>query len=359
MPTISNKKTLQLLRNSVIYESKSAAKNALESANIYNQIEDGMPVIARYKIGTDGIGAILGIKNTINNGSSNITKVVIFDNAEGTDITTAIEALDVSAVGGSGKIITTISETDGKISATAVDADTDHLTTKGVTSINNGTTLTSALNTIYTAATTGSAVSLTSAAGTGNVLTTYTLSQNGTTVGTINIPKDLVVQSGSVVSGTWSGTTFTPGTGTGSAIKLVIANQTDPIYINTASLVDVYTNGNGLNLNSGTFSIKIDSNSNSLLTVGSGGLKLDAIKMSDVTTSSAISAAQSYTQIVANDSVATAFSKLYKGIEDNRTNISKITVTNSDSSITVTPPSGNGTTDIKVNIVDCGTYTIS
>ena len=36
-------------------------------------------------------------------------------------ITNAINALDVTAVGGTGKVITTVSETDGKISATAID----------------------------------------------------------------------------------------------------------------------------------------------------------------------------------------------------------------------------------------------
>lgn len=38
-----------------------------------------------------------------------------------TQITKAIEALDVEAVGGTGKVITTVSETDGKIAATAID----------------------------------------------------------------------------------------------------------------------------------------------------------------------------------------------------------------------------------------------
>lgn len=64
----------------------------------------------------------------------------------------------------------------------------------------------------------------------------------GTTVGTIDIPKDLVVSSGSVVAGTWTGNSFTESaSGSGQAIKLVIANQAEPIYINVAKLIDVYT----------------------------------------------------------------------------------------------------------------------
>ena len=70
----------------------------------------------------------------------------------------------------------------------------------------------------------------------------YTITQLGSTVGTIDIPKDLVVSSGSVVAGTWTGNSFAESaSGKDQAIKLVIANQTTPIYINVAKLVDIYT----------------------------------------------------------------------------------------------------------------------
>lgn len=73
-------------------------------------------------------------------------------------------------------------------------------------------------------------------------LKSYHIAQNGAEIGVINIPKDLVVTSGSCVAGTWSGNTFTESSsGNGHAIKLVIANQTDPVYINVADLVDLYT----------------------------------------------------------------------------------------------------------------------
>lgn len=77
------------------------------------------------------------------------------------------------------------------------------------------------------------------------ILKRYTIKQGAegheVTVGTIDIPKDLVVTSGSVVTGTWSNDTFTEGSGDGKAVKLTIANQTAPVYINVADLVDVYT----------------------------------------------------------------------------------------------------------------------
>jgi hypothetical protein len=77
-------------------------------------------------------------------------------------------------------------------------------------------------------------------------LKSYTIKQGGVSIGDIDIPKDLVVTGGSVVTGTWNNGVFTedqvqPGSGSGKALKLSIANQTGPVYINVADLVDVYT----------------------------------------------------------------------------------------------------------------------
>lgn len=62
---------------------------------------------------------------------------------------------------------------------------------------------------------------------------TYIVKQNSIEVGKIDIPKDLVVTAGSVVVNP-------EGQTAGTYIKLVIANQEAPIYINVADLVDVY-----------------------------------------------------------------------------------------------------------------------
>ena len=85
-------------------------------------------------------------------------------------------------------------------------------------------------------------VSVKESGASGNTLKSYVLTQNGSTIGTINIPKDLFVSSGSIVVGNWADGVFTENvSGTGKAVKLVIANQADPIYINVQDLVDVYT----------------------------------------------------------------------------------------------------------------------
>lgn len=65
------------------------------------------------------------------------------------------------------------------------------------------------------------------------MLKSYTIKQGGTTVGTIDIPKDLVVTEGSVV-------TNPEGEEPGTYIKLVIANQEAPLLINVGKLVDIY-----------------------------------------------------------------------------------------------------------------------
>lgn len=63
----------------------------------------------------------------------------------------------------------------------------------------------------------------------------YTIAQGGTTKGTINIPKDMVVESGRVV-------VDPDEKHVGTFIELTLANATrDKIYVNVGSLVDIYT----------------------------------------------------------------------------------------------------------------------
>lgn len=64
-------------------------------------------------------------------------------------------------------------------------------------------------------------------------LKSYTVKQGGTTIATIDIPKDLVVTSGTVVKDP-------EGQEAGTYIKLVIANQAEPLFINVGTLVDIY-----------------------------------------------------------------------------------------------------------------------
>ena len=81
---------------------------------------------------------------------------------------------------------------------------------------------------------TGSQVTIDTSATTEGYLKSYTIKQGENTVGVIDIPKDLVVTAGEVV-------VDPEGQIAGTYVKLTIANQETPIYINVADLVDAYT----------------------------------------------------------------------------------------------------------------------
>lgn len=105
-------------------------------------------------------------------------------------------------------------------------------------------------------------VGLSSTSGSGNVLKTYTITQiiNGTasTVGTIDIPKDLVVTSGEVVKNP-------TGQPAGTYLKLTIANQAESVYINVEDLADVYTAGSAITISdTNVVDVKLHSTPNGL-----------------------------------------------------------------------------------------------
>ena len=92
--------------------------------------------------------------------------------------------------------------------------------------------LTEAVNEVLAAVGTGgtaAVVALNAKGATEEYANVYELTQGGTVVGTINIPKDMVVESGEVVD--------VEGV---KNIKLVLQNVEAPLYIPVGSLVDIY-----------------------------------------------------------------------------------------------------------------------
>lgn len=95
----------------------------------------------------------------------------------------------------------------------------------------------------------------------------YHLQKNGTNVGeAINIPKDMVVESGKVVWGSYTDGKFTPATDKKNAtpyVELTLANSTaNKIYIAVADLVNEHKAGTGISITNntdGTRTIGIDS----------------------------------------------------------------------------------------------------
>lgn len=80
-------------------------------------------------------------------------------------------------------------------------------------------------------------VTITETAGTGDVLKTYTFTQNGKEVGKINLAKELVVTGGDIV--------VIDGV---KNLQLTIANQDTPVNIPVNELVDVYTAGDNVSI---------------------------------------------------------------------------------------------------------------
>lgn len=96
--------------------------------------------------------------------------------------------------------------------------------------------LVAAINEVRNAVSAGgvsAAITMTSATTTDGMLKSYTIKQGENVVGTIDIPKDMVVESGEVVNNP-------EGQDEGTYIKLVLANVAEPLYINVGTLVDIY-----------------------------------------------------------------------------------------------------------------------
>lgn len=83
------------------------------------------------------------------------------------------------------------------------------------------------------------------AADSGDYASIYQLMKDGVATGAaINIPKDMVVQSGSVVTLDADGATAVGLTNAGTYIKLVLANATnDTLYIDVSGLIEYVTSG--------------------------------------------------------------------------------------------------------------------
>ena len=97
-------------------------------------------------------------------------------------------------------------------------------------------TVAGAINEVLAAVGTGgtaAVVTITSDVTSDGALKSYTIKQGTATVGVIDIPKDMVVESGEVVENP-------AGQPAGTYIKLVLANVAEPLYINVGSLVDIY-----------------------------------------------------------------------------------------------------------------------
>lgn len=264
--------SLGLLRNGKVYGTKELAFQGLTQV----ATNDGVAKLARYLDKNNIIRTIVGFyadAAEMENASGGTSSYTILDvDGNAADVQKLKEEIAaINLVIGDGISGTTL---------TAAINDVNARLGKGFTKEN---TVAKALSDLRTELVSALTISL-NAAGTptSGYLKTYILSQGTNEIGRIDIPKDLVVESGSLVHGTWTDDTFKEDLeGPDTALKLIIANQKEPVYINTKDLVDYYTAGNGIDIDNthNTIALKLDANGEPFLTVGVDGLKLDGVQV--------------------------------------------------------------------------------
>lgn len=264
--------SLGLLRNGKVYGTKQLAIQGLTQ----DATNDGVAKLARYLDKNNIIRTVVGFyadaaeMEDAGGGTSSYTILDVDGSAADIqELKKGIAA--INSVIGDGIAGTTL---------TAAINDVNARLGEGFTKEN---TVADALEDLRTELVSALKISLTVAGTpTSDYLKTYILSQGTKEIGRIDIPKDLVVKSGSLVHGTWTDDTFTEDPkGPDTALKLIIANQEEPVYINTKDLVDYYTAGNGIDIDNthNTIALKLDANGEPFLTVGVDGLKLDGVQV--------------------------------------------------------------------------------
>lgn len=350
-------KTIQLLRSSTIYTSLDSAKTALNSK--LTGLQPGEPAIAYYK--EDGVTrAILGIGGTAATLFINdievgaliaAAKSELIDGATSNADTLKkledkINALDLSSVGGTGKVITTISQTDGKVSATAIDLKATNVAYDNTsdTQISSATTVSAAIKELDSAIKKSNeaqkSYKIVSAATTDtNVKEAYKIqvSNNGSEYAdvegsqVIKIYKDSSLMELHVVKEDANGTYTVDGKkysvdSSGQILLYVYVDTTGTkkyAVVNLAHFLMENEFNNGLKVTNGVVGVLLDSGNESFLTVSDNGIKLSGVqtaidtakqaaidtvvgKSGDATTANTVYGAKAY----ADNAVSTAVESL-------------------------------------------------
>lgn len=253
---------VKLLRNGDIYADKTSAMAGLQRK--LGSLSDGEICVASYGDSWKNAKSLFGITRYVDDSRS----YTIFDiDQSSSEVEKAISALTANVSGSStdGTVAVNVVEANGKI--TSVNVTTSNIATKS--------DVNSLKVTVSSAATP-----------TSGYLKTYEIKQNNTTVGTIDIPKDFLVKSGSVVKGSWGADgKFTPSdTGSDKALALVLnvkegsAATDETVYINVTDLGKTYTNGNGVAISdTNVISVVKSSSSENYLTIDGNGISVTGI----------------------------------------------------------------------------------
>lgn len=179
----------------------------------------------------DGADTVEGsVKAQIKSAKEELAVSIADAKKAGTDAQSAVNTLSQTHTEDKNALVAKDTELQGEIDAVETDmGDVDTLSTTNKTVVG-------AINEVLAAVGTGgtaSVVTVTTDVTTDGALKSYTIKQGETTVGVIDIPKDMVVEAGEVV-------TNPDGQPAGTYIKLVLANVAEPLYINVGTLVDIY-----------------------------------------------------------------------------------------------------------------------
>lgn len=157
-----------------------------------------------------------------------------------------------------------------------------------------------------------SSVSVIESVGTGDVLKAYTIKQGDTSVGTINIPKDFLVKSGTVETCS-SADNPIAGLVPGDKYLDFVVNTKDGtgtdshIYIAVKDLTDVYTGGNTTTIN-----VSVGSNNEITASVNTGSISTSLL---DTSAQTALGKANSAVQSVSGETATTNSSYITVTVE--------------------------------------------
>jgi len=268
---IKNLYSLGLLRNGKVYQNKQNAIQGLTQI----ATNDGVAKLARYLDENNVIRTVVGFYANAaemeNNGGGTSSYTILDVDGSAAKVEEIKEEIAaINLVIGGGIAGTTLTEAINDVNARLGDGFTEE------------NTVANALGKLKSELEEKLTISLTTSSDPGDYAKVYELKQGGNLIGTIDIPKDIVIKEGKLVYGKWEGNEFNENTeeihyGDEPAIKLVLNNDSI-IYINAKDLVDVYTAGNGINIENNVISIKYNAHSEEFLVVDEDGIRVEGIQ---------------------------------------------------------------------------------
>ena len=283
-------KHFQFLRSALEHTSFDAAKSALSGKTLFS----GEPALAYYvEDGKKKALLAIGGKESGQIYFYNSDKIEELIAAAKNSVDGRIDALDLNAVGGTGKVITTIAQKNGQVSATTIDLTAANVAYNGEGSILSATTeVEGALEALETAVINNKAAELTyktiqltteevTALGDANVKEAYktvSVAKDGTQTNVgdvIKIYKDSSLKSAEFVGEDNKGKK-------GQFLKLTYILATGDesvVYVDMSALIEENEVENGIQAINHKLSIKLDAkNESEFLTVGADGLKLSGVQ---------------------------------------------------------------------------------